>query len=135
MKKIIDLAQIEARERELVEELAKLRSLKKYATKFGTDYGQQEANGALENAPAIAPADVLDALRHVLTMIREQEFTYGTIDQSLSKLGQTFSRSSIFEGLASLKDKGEILVVHKGAGRRPTQYRITDKFFHENIKA
>jgi hypothetical protein len=130
VKKIIDLAQIEARERELEDELSRLRAIKKYATKFGTDYGQPQSNGAVasEAQPAEASSGVMQVLRSLFATFGANEFNYQKIAQALAQTEYRFSRSSIFDALAEFKERGEIQTVHAGAGRRPAQLKTTEKF-------
>jgi hypothetical protein len=131
MKKIIDLAQIEAREKKLEDELAELRTLKKYVTKFGADYGipqrRPESNQA-ETAIVAPQADVEEAARYVISKFGKADFNYPIIEQSLVGLDKKYSRSSVFDVISALKENGEIEVVLEGAGRRPAMYRVTDKF-------
>lgn len=123
MKKVIDLAAIEAREKELEEELAKLRSIKKYATKFGEDYGASQPNG-VNGVPDVSAADAENRVWSIITTLRNPEFNYPMIEEALVNSGVKVGRSSVFDAIASLKEGGKIEVVRKAAGRRPAQYKI-----------
>jgi hypothetical protein len=141
MKKIIDLAQIEVREKKLLEELAELRNFKKYASKFGADYGSptpkkvalSDVNNISAPHPVVPQADVETAVNAVLT-IHGDLFNVQLIEATLRASGHDFSRSSIFEAIAALKENGYIEVISPGAGRRPTQYATTDKFHEPSDK-
>jgi hypothetical protein len=128
VKKIVDIAQIEAREKELVEELAQLRSFKKYASKFGSDYGQAPVANGTGQAPADSSADAEKVLRDIIAMFNKAEFNYQSLERVLVESGKSLSRSSVFDVLAKFKEAGEIQVVRPGAGRRPAEYKVTDKF-------
>ena len=127
MKKVIDLAAIERREQELEDELAKLRAIKKYATRFGADYGQP-GNGVEAVPDMLSVAAVEQPIRTVILTFGQEEFNYQTIEKLLVETGNTISRSSIFDWISTLKEKGEIEVIRKGAGRRPAQYKATAQF-------
>lgn len=137
MKKIIDLAQIEAREKQLLEELADLRKLKRYADKFGFDYhGQATSTDPLALGASVVPqADAIGVVKNAISSIITETFTNQDIEKLLSDAGMSVSRSSIFEAISTFKDRGEIIVAEKGAGRRPAKYKKTDKFlpFEINI--
>ncbi|MGP8200524.1 MAG: hypothetical protein ACLQU4_13595 [Limisphaerales bacterium] len=135
MRKIIDIAEIESREKALVEELAKLRAIKKYAIKFGADYGvppprrpQPDVVNISAPRPIEPQADVEAAVRTTIATFGQQYFHFNSIEALLVQSSHTFSRSSVFEALATLKANGEIKPTVPGAGRRPTQYQITEKF-------
>ena len=127
MKKVIDLAEIELREKELINELAKLRALKRYATKFGADYAGVAENGEVSPQNELPAADIPVTLRTIIGSFTD-EFNYQDIEKSLTNNSIKISRSSIFEFLAKLKLGDEIATVRPGAGRRPAQFKLTDKF-------
>jgi hypothetical protein len=127
LKKVIDISAIEAREKELTDELVKLRALKRYATKFGADYGEtsENAQNLLQNeVPEPEIALHLKAMIGTFT----DEFNYQTIEKCVAQSNVKISRSSIFEFLSKMKESGEIETVRPGAGRRPAQFKLTDKF-------
>lgn len=124
MKKVIDLAKLEADEAKLVEELKRIRQLKAFAAKYGTDIGQNGEAAVLE-APS---ATVALALRTAILAFGTLEFNYQALEQAIANYPQKISRSSVFQFLAELKERGEIRTVRPGAGRRPAQLQATETF-------
>jgi hypothetical protein len=126
MKKLIDLAQIEARENELEAELAQLRSFKKYASKYGSDIAGDGPSSVISLPPSQSAItdDILNTIRIAIDGLNQSEFNSSTLEQVLARDKTTpISRSSIFDGLKQLKETGEIQTIHKGAGRRPAVYK------------
>src|ERR1700743_687530 len=90
--------------------------------KFGTDY-----NGSKIETPTASTAvntqGLEKALRDVIHNFHGENFTVTEIFSNLAAAGQDFSRSGIFDGLATLQTDGFIEVVQKGAGRRAAIYK------------
>jgi hypothetical protein len=130
MKKVIDLEQIEAREKELLDELGSLRRIKKYAVKYGADLStplppRRDPELPSGTVPSIA---LTEMLRQIIESFNGAQFNFPEIEAQMSAFNQVFSRSAIFDGISNLKEMGHIVVVEKGAGRRPAEYRVTESF-------